>query len=78
MQGLNLLALASGGGQQAPIFAAAGANITLPDNSPRQLGRDRPVAEREGLQIKLVEGDMRDLSMFADESFDLVYLRSSL
>jgi ubiquinone/menaquinone biosynthesis C-methylase UbiE len=73
MPGLDLLALASGGGQQAPIFAAAGANVTLLDNSPRQLARDREVAEREDLKIRLVEGDMRDLSMFADESFDLIY-----
>jgi ubiquinone/menaquinone biosynthesis C-methylase UbiE len=73
MQGLNLLALASGGGQQAPIFAAAGANVTVLDNSPRQLDRDREVAEREGLQIRLVEGDMRDLSIFADESFDFIF-----
>ncbi len=41
MQGLDLLALACGGGQQAPIFAAAGANVTVLDNSPRQLDRDR-------------------------------------
>jgi len=73
MQGLDLLALACGGGQQAPIFAAAGANVTVLDNSPRQLDRDREVAEREGLQIQLIEGDMRDLSMFADESFDLIF-----
>jgi SAM-dependent methyltransferase len=73
MQGLNLLALACGGGQQAPVFVAAGANVTVLDNSPRQLDRDREVAEREVLQMTLVEGDMRDLSMFADESFDFVF-----
>ena len=73
MQGLGMLALACGGGQQAPIFAAAGANVTLLDNSPRQLDRDREVAEREGLQIKLIEGDMRDLSIFADSSFDFIF-----
>ena len=73
MQELDLLALACGGGQQAPIFAAAGANVTVLDNSPRQLDRDREVAEREGLQIKLIEGDMRDLSIFADLSFDFIF-----
>jgi ubiquinone/menaquinone biosynthesis C-methylase UbiE len=73
MQGLDLLALACGGGQQSPIFAAAGANVTVLDNSPRQLDRDREVAEREGLQIKLIEGDMRDLSAFTNESFDLIF-----
>lgn len=73
MRGLVLLALACGGGQQSPIFAAAGANVTVLDNSPRQLDRDREVAEREGLSLRTVEGDMRDLSVFADESFDFIF-----
>ncbi|MBE3120562.1 MAG: class I SAM-dependent methyltransferase [Candidatus Atribacteria bacterium] len=72
-QGLNLLGLACGGGQQGPVFAALGANVTIFDNSPAQLERDRQVASREGLNIRTVEGDMRDLSAFADETFDLVF-----
>lgn len=70
--GANVLCLASGGGQQGPILAAAGANVTVLDNSPRQLEQDRAVAERDGLEICTVEGDMRDLSAFSDESFDLI------
>ena len=73
MAGADVLCLASGGGQQAPTFAAAGANVTVLDNSPGQLAQDRIVAERESLDIKTVQGDMRDLSAFADESFDLVF-----
>ena len=73
MRGLDLLGLASGGGQQGPIFAAAGANVTTFDNSPAQLARDTQVAEREGLSIRTVQGDMRDLSVFGDGSFDLVF-----
>jgi SAM-dependent methyltransferase len=69
----DVLCLASGGGQQAPIFAAAGAHVTVLDNSPRQLFQDAFVAERESLDIRTVQGDMRDLSAFADESFDLVF-----
>lgn len=72
-EGLDILGLACGGGQQGPVFAALGANVTIFDNSPRQLGRDREVAEREGLSIATVEGDMRDLSAFQDASFDLVF-----
>jgi SAM-dependent methyltransferase len=71
--GADVLCLASGGGQQAPTFAAAGANVIVLDNSPKQLAQDRLVAERESLDLKTVEGDMADLSMFADESFDLVF-----
>jgi SAM-dependent methyltransferase len=71
--GKDILCLASGGGQQGPILAAAGARVTVLDNSPAQLGQDRMVAERDGLSIRLVEGSMLDLSMFPGESFDLVF-----
>ena len=73
LAGADVLALASGGGQQAPIFAALGARVTVLDNSPAQLARDREVSEREGLELATVEGDMADLSAFADASFDLVF-----
>ncbi len=73
LRGLDLLGLACGGGQQGPVFAALGANVTIFDNSPAQLARDEEVAAREGLAIRTVEGDMRDLSVFPDESFDLVF-----
>ena len=73
MEGADVLCLASGGGQQAPVFAAAGARVTVFDNSPGQLAQDRLVAEREALDLQTVQGDMRDLSAFADASFDLVF-----
>lgn len=73
MQGVDVLALASGGGQQASLFAAAGARVTLLDNSPEQLAKDAYVAKREGLDLRLVEGTMEDLSVFPDASFDLVF-----
>jgi SAM-dependent methyltransferase len=69
----DVLCLASGGGQQAPVLAAAGANITSFDNSAKQLEQDRFVAERDGLQIRLEQGDAADLSRFADMSFDLIF-----
>lgn len=71
--GLDVLCLASGGGQQGPILAAAGASVTVFDNSPAQLARDREVADRDGLPIVTVEGDMRDLSAFPDGRFGLVF-----
>lgn len=72
LAGCAVLCLASGGGQQGPILAAAGANVTVFDNSPSQLAQDRLVAERDGLSLTTVEGDMADLSAFASESFDLI------
>lgn len=73
LHGLDVLCLASGGGQQGPTLAAAGANVTSFDNSPRQLAQDALVAGREGLTIRTVLGDMRDLSPFPAGSFDLVF-----
>src|SRR5215210_4054920 len=73
MEGADVLCLASGGGQQAPIFAAVGANVTALDNSPKLVAADRLVAARESLDLKTVQGDIRDLSSFADGSFDLVF-----
>ena len=70
---LDVLALASGGGQQGPILAAAGAKVTVFDNSEGQLKQDRSVAERDGLELETVQGDMTDLSRFADESFGLIF-----
>jgi SAM-dependent methyltransferase len=68
----RVLCLASGGGQQGPLLAAAGAKVTVLDNSPKQLDRDRLVAEREGLEIQTIEGDMADLSIFIDHSYDFI------
>ncbi len=71
--GKHVLCLASGGGQQGPLFAALGAVVTVIDNSPAQLARDDEVAKRERLAISLEQGDMRDLSRFPDGSFDYVF-----
>jgi SAM-dependent methyltransferase len=68
-----VLCLASGGGQQGPVLAAAGGLVTVLDNSPSQLEKDEFVAMRESLNIMTVEGDMRDLSMFPDNHFILIF-----
>jgi len=73
LRGVRVLGLACGGGQQGPILAAAGAKVTIADNSPAQLDRDRQVAERDGLELDCVEADMADLGPFADDSFGLVF-----
>ena len=73
LAGEAVLCLASGGGQQAPVLAAAGAVVTVLDNSPAQLAQDRLVAERERLDIQTLLGDMADLSAFADGAFGLIF-----
>jgi len=73
LRGARVLCLASGGGQQGPVLAAAGAEVTVFDNSAAQLGQDAAVATREGLAMTLVQGDMRDLGALGDGAFDLVF-----
>ena len=70
--GCRTLCLASGGGQQGPILAAAGASVTVFDNSPAQLERDRRLSDEHNLGIRTVMGDMADLSIFAASAFDLI------
>ncbi len=72
LHGVCVLCLAGAGGQQGPTLAAAGAEVTVFDNSPSQLAQDRHVAQRDGLTIRTVQGDMADLGVFADASFDLI------
>ena len=71
--GKRVLGLASGGGQQMPIFAALGAECTVLDYSEKQLESERRVAEREGYSIKIVRADMTQPLPFADGSFDLIF-----
>src|SRR3954462_10495584 len=73
LTGKDALCLASGGGQQGPILAAAGGRGTACHTPPRQLGQDRMVAARDGLDLRTVRGDMRDLSAFGDATFDVVF-----
>ena len=73
VEGKRVLCLASGGGQQVPILAAAGARVTSFDISKEQLAKDELVGRRDGLDIELVQGDMTDLSYFEAERFDLVF-----
>lgn len=71
--GKRVLCLASGGGQQAPVLAAAGARVTSFDISREQLAKDESVAARDGLDIDLVQGDMTDLSRFEAGRFELIF-----
>ncbi|MFG6115451.1 class I SAM-dependent methyltransferase [Halobacillus sp. MO56] len=72
LKGIKVLCLASGGGQQAPVLAAAGADVSVVDISDMQLEQDRFVADRDGLYLEAIQGDMSDLHFFEDGSFDLI------
>ena len=73
LKGKKLLGLASGGGQQMPIFTALGAQCTVLDYSEKQLESERMVARREGYDISIVRADMTKPFPFADESFDIIF-----
>jgi SAM-dependent methyltransferase len=73
LKGKKLLGLASGGGQQMPIFAAAGAICTVLDYSGKQLESEREVASREGYDIEIIQADMTKRLPFEDETFDLIF-----
>ena len=78
LRGKKVLCLAGAGGLQAPVLACAGAEVTVLDLSEKMLDRDRAVAAREGLDIRIEHGNMCDLSRFEDGSFDLVLNPPSL
>ncbi|MBO3750257.1 class I SAM-dependent methyltransferase [Streptosporangiaceae bacterium NEAU-GS5] len=78
LAGRKVLCLAGGGGQQSAAFALLGADVTVFDLSTGQLGRDRRAAEHYGVDIRTVQGDMRDLSALDASAFDLVWHPYSL
>lgn len=78
LTGRDVLCLACGGGQQSAAFALLGANVTVFDLSEAQLRRDAEAAAHYDVNIKIVQGDMRDLSCFEEKSFDIVYHAYSL
>ena len=73
LKGKKLLGLASGGGQQMPVFCALGADCTVMDYSDRQLESEKRVSEREGYDIEIIKGDMTKTFPFADETFDIIF-----
>lgn len=73
IKGKKVLGLASGGGQQMPIFGALGADCTVLDYSERQLASERLVAACEGYKIRIIRADMSKPLPFADEEFDLIF-----
>ena len=73
LKGKKVLGLASGGGQQMPIFAALGAECTVLDYSEKQLESERLVATRDGYEIEILRADMTKPLPFPDEYFDLIF-----
>ena len=73
LKGSAVLALACGGGQQCPVFAAHGAEVTVTDISNNQLKKEEFVSKREGYDIHIVKADLSKPFPFADNSFDMIF-----
>ncbi len=73
VHGLDVLCLAAAGGWQSILYACAGARVTVVDISPAMLRLDEREAARRNLSVRMIEGSMDDLSMLADETFDIVH-----
>ena len=78
IKGKKVLCLAGAGGLQAPLLACAGAKVTVIDISDKMLDLDREIAKKEKLDIEIIKGNMCDLSMFEDNSFDYIINPPSL
>ena len=78
IEGMAVLCLAAGGGQQSAAFGLLGCDVTVLDLSAAQLDNDRIAAAHYGFAPRLVQGDMRDLSGFTESSFDIVWQAHSI
>lgn len=72
LRGLEVLCLAAGGGKHGPIYAAAGASVTVVDLSASMLDLDRQVARERKLHLELIQSSMDELTMLENDYFDLV------
>ena len=60
------------GGQNAIVLSKSGAKSTGFDISEEQIEYARKLAKREGVNVPFHVGNMEDLGMFHNESFDVV------
>lgn len=73
LNGLKVLGLAAGGGQQMPIFSSQGAECFVLDYSKKQLESEKMVSKREHYKIHLYQNDMTEKFPFDDETFDIIF-----
>jgi SAM-dependent methyltransferase len=72
LTGKRVLCLGAGGGRHGPVYAAAGARVTVVDLSSAMLELDRAVAAERSLPLRTVQASMDDLSGLEPASFELV------
>jgi SAM-dependent methyltransferase len=72
IRGKHCLCLAAGGGKHGPIYASAGAIVSVVDISPAMLALDREVAAERGMTLRTVEASMDEMPMLASGEFDII------
>ena len=77
LKGKDILVACGGGGQQTPVLAAYGCNVTTIDISDEQIAQDRSALERFGLDAKLIRGNVLEME-FEDQSFDAVIIPQAM
>lgn len=71
VKGKDVLELGCGGGQNTIVLAKWGARSVGVDISEEQIKYARKLAEENNVDVSFYTGNMEDLSMFTQESFDL-------
>ena len=78
LDGIGRLNKANWGGKQSVEVSLMGGRVTVLDPCAGRLVADRRAADRYGYDVRTIQGDMRDLSVLAGESFDHVLQGISL
>ena len=76
--GCSILDIGGGPGQYSIHFARKGHPVTLLDLSGENVRFAKQKARQYGVRITALEGNATDLSRFADDSFDAVFLMGPL
>ena len=71
VSGLRVLVLGCGGGQDCIVLAKGGAQVVGIDLSDKQIEYGRGLADREGVLVTLLQGNVEELPAIDDESQDL-------
>jgi SAM-dependent methyltransferase len=78
VRGMRLLELGTGAGEGAVNFALRGAEVTATDISPGMLTVVQRLAAYHNVSVSTRQCDADDLSVFADNTFDIVYAANVL
>lgn len=78
IHGKRILELGSGAGESAVYFAMQGAQVVATDLSEGMLDVVQNVARLHGVEVEVQVCSAEDLSLFDDDSFDIVYAANLL